>query len=129
MTTRITARDLAGMVGHWLGCPVNGYLGSDYGTDLKALLQTPLAAGLADGLIAKARQDIALLAASPPDTVNVYAAQTALDEQTIYFEVAGELVAVNDGTSSSASFQQTSPLQIASDAPAAAPAPADDDIF
>lgn len=54
-TTNITAHDVSGMVEHWLGCPPNGYLGMRYGSDVKSLLQTPMATGLADSLIAKAR--------------------------------------------------------------------------
>lgn len=92
---RITSRDIAGMVQHWLKCPPNGYLGSGYGSDVKSLLQTPMAAGLADDLIAKCRQDVPLLRAAPEGTVNVYAFDEALDRKVIRFEVGGELLDVS----------------------------------
>jgi len=92
---RITSRDVAGMVGHWLGCRPNGYLGSGYGSDVKSLLQTPMSAGLADGLIAKCRQDVPLLLTAPPDMVNVYAYDEDFDRKVIKFEVGGELLDVD----------------------------------
>lgn len=94
---RITARDLQDMVRHWLGCPPGGYLGSEYGSDKEAILQTPMAAGLADGLIDKCRQDVPLLSRAAPGTVNVYAYDdpNAIDRKVIVFDVAGELINVS----------------------------------
>lgn len=94
---RITAHDLKDMVTHWLGCPPGGYLGSDYGSDIKALLHTPMAAGLADGLIDKCRQDVPLLSKAATGAVNVYAYDdpTAIDRKVIVFDVAGELINVS----------------------------------
>lgn len=92
--TQITARDLSGMVKHWLGCPPGGYLGSDYGSDVASLLQTPLAAGLADGLIAKARADIPLLSQAAPGAVEVFAESSGVDRLSITMAVAGELIDV-----------------------------------
>lgn len=83
------------MVQHWLRCPPNGYLGSGYGSDVKSLLQTPMATGLADDLIAKCRQDVPLLRAAPDGTVNVYAFDESLDRKVIRFEVGGEMVDVS----------------------------------
>lgn len=91
---RITSRDVAGMVEHWLRCPPNGYLGSGYGSDVKALLHTPMASGLADDLIAKARQDVPMLRLSPDGMVNVYAFDEDMDRKVIRFEVGGELLDV-----------------------------------
>lgn len=92
------------MLAHWISCPVNGYLGSGYGSELKALIQTPMAAGLADGIIAKARQDIPLLLTAAPDAVNVYAEDRGMDVKAIVFEIGGELVQVDGGTSVSTVF-------------------------
>lgn len=89
---QIDAAELSGMVGHWLGCPPSGYLGSDYGSDVPALLQTPMASGLADGLIAKAQVDIPLLSQAAPGAVNVVAFDDDFDRKVIAFDVAGELV-------------------------------------
>lgn len=96
-TARITARDLTGMVTHWLGCPPGGYLGSEYGSDVKALVQSPMASNLADGLIDKCRQDVPLLGQTAPGTVNVYAYDdpSVIDRKVIVFDVAGELINVN----------------------------------
>ena len=80
------------MVGHWLGCPTGGYLGSDYGSDVASLLQTPMAGGLADGLIAKARTDIPLLSQVSADAVALYAEDVGIDQKRITFAVGGELI-------------------------------------
>ena len=94
MAIQITPRDVTDMVRHHLGCPVDGYLGSGYGSDLKALLQTPMATGLADGVIAKAKQDVPLLESAPSGSVNVYAADLDMDKEGIFFEVGGDFVSV-----------------------------------
>lgn len=91
-SAQITANDLSSMVQHWLGCPVGGYLGSDYGSDVPALLQTPLNSGLVDGLIEKARVDVPLLARS--GAVDVYAQPVGVDRLAITLAVAGELIDV-----------------------------------
>lgn len=95
-TARITARDLSGMVEHWIGCPPCGYLGSDYGSEIKALLQTPQASGLADGLIAKCRLDVPLLARAEPGTLNVYAYNETMDRKILVFDVRGELINIGE---------------------------------
>lgn len=89
---QITANDLSSMVRHWLGCPVGGYLGSDYGSDVPALLQTPMNSGLVDGLIDKARIDVPLL--SQAGAVDVYAQPVGMDRLAITVAVAGELIDV-----------------------------------
>jgi len=38
-TAQITPDDIVGMVRHWLSTPVEAYLGSGYGSDVRALLQ------------------------------------------------------------------------------------------
>jgi len=86
------------MVRHWLGCPSGAYLGSDYGHDIPSILQTPLAAGLADAQVQKCRVDVPLVGALPNGAVNVYALsdRNALaDRQRIVFEVHGVLVEAN----------------------------------
>ena len=88
----ITATDVADMARHWIGCPPGGYLGSDYGADVKSLLQTPMAAGLANDLIGKALLDIPLLTQLSAGAVNVYAEDVDIDRKRLVFEVAGELV-------------------------------------
>lgn len=82
------------MVSHWLGCPVNGYLGSGYGSEVKSLLLTPMASGLADDLIAKAREDVPLLSQAAPGAVNVYAYDKNDETKVIAFEIGGQLIEV-----------------------------------
>lgn len=86
----LTPQDLADMVDDWLGCPPNGYLGQSYGSDVAAVLQTPMAASAADDLIEKCRQDIPLARAAGP--INVYAADLDIDRKAIVFSVAGAAV-------------------------------------
>lgn len=86
------------MTRHHLGCPPNGYLGSGYGSDVKAILQTPMAAGLADGIIAKAQQDVPLLRTAAPGSVNLYASDLDMDKKGIFLEIGGELIPVDGGT-------------------------------
>lgn len=80
------------MVQHWLGCPPCGYLGQDYGADAKALLHTPMAAGLADDLIDKCRQDIPLVGQLGAGGLNVYSYDQSMDRKAVVFEIAGQAV-------------------------------------
>ena len=107
----ITAQDLQEMVTHWLGCRPNGYLGSSYGSGLQDLLQTPLSGGGADALIAKLRNDIAVMAQLAPDTLNVYSERVGVDKLKLFFEVAGTFVQIDavGQQSFSASFASPSP--------------------
>lgn len=93
----ITSADLADMVGHWLGTGPNGYLGQGYGSDVKQVLQSPMASGRADDLVEKCRQDIPLASRLGPGGINVYAYDEAMDRKVIVFEVAGEVVPVPGG--------------------------------
>ncbi|WP_109479123.1 hypothetical protein [Paraburkholderia sp. C35] len=95
---KIPASDLVDMTTHWLSTPLNGYLGSDYGQIVTDMLQTPLAAGLADATIAKLRNDVPLIAALPRGSVNIYAEDTGPDKRNLYIEVAGEFVPVPNGS-------------------------------
>ena len=67
----ITGNEIQGMVGHWLKTPVNGYLGSDYGQDVKALLQQPQADGAPDAFLQKLRSDVTVLQALPAGSINL----------------------------------------------------------
>lgn len=99
MASRITPRDVYGMVDHWIKTPVNGYLGSRYGSDLKSLLQTPQAAGIADGLIAKCRQDVPILTTAGPEAVSVWGESVGSDELRIVFRVLDQDIEVGAGDS------------------------------
>lgn len=94
----ITANDVQGMVSHWLGCRPNGYLGSGYGSGVRDILQTPLASGAADRLLAKLREDVPIIGQMPPALVNVAAAPAAgtPDRLDLFVEVAGSYVQIED---------------------------------
>lgn len=87
-----TGNDVQGMVRHWLNVPIGGYLGSDYGQDIKALLQLPQADGRADAFIQKMREDVPMLNAMPAGSVNIYAVQSAPDRTDLLIEVAGQAI-------------------------------------
>ena len=82
------------MVSHWLDTPVNGYLGSSYGQDIKALLQNPLSTGGADALIAKLRNDIPALAVFPQGSVNLWTQTLPPDRLQIMIEIGGTSIPV-----------------------------------
>ena len=95
---KITATDLQGMVTHWVGTPPNGYLGSDYGADTLAMLQSPMKIGLADAFLSKLRADVPLVGALPAGAVNLYAQDAGPDKRSIFIEASGQLVALGSNT-------------------------------
>lgn len=90
----ITGNEIHGMVGHWLNTPVNGYLGSGYGQDVKALLQQPQADGAPDAFLQKLRSDVPVLQALPAGSTNLYGVQTPPDRLDLVIEVAGQVIEV-----------------------------------
>jgi len=88
----IDASDVQGMVSHWLGTPVNGYLGSGYGTIVPDLLQQPQKTGMGDAVLNKLRIDVPLVGALPRGKLNMYAVDEAPDIKRIYIDVSGALV-------------------------------------
>lgn len=71
MTAKITHNDIQEMAYHWLNTPVCGYLGSDYGSDPKALLQQPNEIGLADSFINKLIVDVPVLEVGSVDIFSI----------------------------------------------------------
>jgi hypothetical protein len=92
--TTITGTDIHDMIRHQLQTPVNGYLGSGYGSDTKALLQRPQATGEADAYLAKLRSDVPILKALPSNSVNLYGASSGVDKLNIVLEVAGTPITI-----------------------------------
>lgn len=93
----IKPKDIQDMVTHWLQTPVNGYLGSDYGQDAKAMLQRPMAdTGEADAFLAKLRHDVPAVEAMPAGTVNVYHYNELPDQRRIVISVGSALLNVSD---------------------------------
>lgn len=95
---KITPTELQGMVSHWAATPPNGYLGSSYGADTRAMLQNPMKTGLADSYLNKLRIDVPLVGALPPAAVNMYAQGEGVDKRTIFIEASGQLVALGSNT-------------------------------
>ena len=73
---------------HWLNCPTNGYLGSDYGIDLKQYLYKPMNTFDANSIIAKMRADIPVLSLLPESAVNIFVDDLGNDGKRIYIQVA-----------------------------------------
>lgn len=90
----ITGEDLQAMIRHWLNTPLNGYLGSDYGQEVKILLQRPQEDGLADAVLDKLRTDIPVVAVAPGG-VNLYSIQSAPDRMDVLIEAAGGLIPIS----------------------------------
>ena len=85
----VTAKELEGMVEHWLSTPVNKYLGSSYGHDIKSLLQQPHSGVAADQLIRKLVSDIPLLSVMPADKIAIYATPVGADKTELVLDIAG----------------------------------------
>lgn len=96
----ITGKEVQAMVKHWLKTPVNGYLGSDYGQDLKSLLQRPMNDGMGDAVLQKLRSDVPIIGILPSGSVNLLQINGETDKRTFCIEVAGNLVEVSDSSSS-----------------------------
>lgn len=92
----ITASDIQNMIAHWLGTPVGSYLGSDYGNDIKALLQNPASAGLEQALIAKMRVDVPIIDALPSGAISFYWQDVEPDKRFLVVDVSGSIL-VSDG--------------------------------
>lgn len=91
---KITAQEAQAMVSHWLHTPTNGYLGSDYGQDAKAMLQNPQSLGLGDAFLNKLRQDVPILQTLGTDDLNLYAVTEQPDKLKILIEMAGRPIEV-----------------------------------
>lgn len=78
---------VAAQLAHWLACPPNGYLGSDYGIDLKQYLHKPMSTFDADKIIAKMKIDIPILALLPENSINIYMENQNDDSKIIYIQV------------------------------------------
>lgn len=92
----ITGEEVTGMVEHWLSTPPNGYLGSSYGSDTKALLQRPNSDGLGDQFIDKMVNDVPVLAAMPSAACSVYIEQIDKESKRLIIQVADSLVTVDE---------------------------------
>lgn len=99
MSAQITTQRIQAMVTDWLRTPVNGYLGSSYGQDLKRILHNPLTSPLADWQVAKLRKDVPALGMLPEGAVNIYTTHDQRDQLKLFVELAGQLIPVDDASS------------------------------
>lgn len=87
--------EVSDMVRHWLATPVNGYLGSSYGNDVKSLLQQPQNTTLADSFLRKLVEDVPVLASMPAGSLNLYVEPVAKDRLRLIIDLAGTQVSVD----------------------------------
>lgn len=90
----ITGQDILKMVWHWLNTPVGSYLGSDYGSDCKALLQNPQAVGIADTFLKKLKKDVPMLTILQQGSDNLYAIPNGIDKLTLVLDIAGTALTI-----------------------------------
>lgn len=81
---------------HWLDTPVNGYLGSGYGSNLKDMLHQPQKTGMGDAVLNKIRVDLPLFGALPRERLNMYAVDQGPDTRRLYIEISGEMIEVGN---------------------------------
>ena len=93
-TNKITGDDIQMMVRHWLNTPLNSYLGSDYGQDLKQFLQNPMKIGIPEKFINKMRRDISILLCVPIDGINIYSKKRDDNKVDLFIEVFNTLIEV-----------------------------------
>jgi len=88
---QISGEEIQKMVRHWLEVPENGYLGSSYGSNIRALLQRPQFGDRrrVDAFLAKLRRDVPVLAALPADAIALYAQPKGADEMHLVLSVSG----------------------------------------
>ena len=90
----IIGNDIQSMVSHWLHTPVNGYLGSSYGQEIKSLLHLPQSDGAPEALLQKLRSDVPVLQVLPNGAINLYSVRTPPDRLDLVIEVAGRAITV-----------------------------------
>lgn len=89
--TKINYNFIAKQLDHWISCPANGYLGSDYGVDLKQYLHKPMSIFDANQLIEKMKNDIPILRLLPENSINIYIENNDIDGKHLYIQVAEKL--------------------------------------
>lgn len=95
--SRIGPDEVQSMVSHWLGCPPNGYFGSLYGSDIRAMLQAPQRSGLRNDFVAKMRRDVPILTAIPDGQIDIGITDTGPDRRDIVIGIGSEFVVESKG--------------------------------
>jgi hypothetical protein len=79
-------QSVAAQIGHWLGTPTWGYLGSSYGFDDRRLLMSPLASGAGQDMERKLRADVPLVGLMPASAVAILAQSKGPDRLLLSVE-------------------------------------------
>ena len=85
----ISIYEIDDMVNHWLQTPAFSMLGTNYGNNLRDILQTPMLAGVANDIIRKMIIDIPILSTLPQNSINIYLVNTSFDTKSILIDIAG----------------------------------------
>lgn len=96
MANKLNGARVHDMVRHWLSTPVNGYLGSDYGSAPQDLLQKPMSSGLGDAFVAKLENDVPVIGALQNNAVDVYFEDKGIDSKTLHIVVMDGLVSIDN---------------------------------
>ena len=94
MANKLNGAKVHNMVRHWLKTPVNGYLGSSYGSAPQDLLQKPMSSGLGDAFVAKLKQDVPVIGLLPGAT-DVYFEDKGIDTKILHIDVLDSLVSID----------------------------------
>lgn len=89
-TKTLSGREVVEMTTHWTETPMNGYLGSSYGQNIKSFLQQPQSDVVANNFIQKLREDVPVLTVLPSNAVSLYAVPKGLDRSEVYLNVSGQ---------------------------------------
>lgn len=87
--TKVTSNFIWQQIEHWINTLTNGYLGSNYGIDLKQYLQKPIGAFDGDEIIAKMRSDIPVLSAIDNSNLHIYFKKEPPDKVLFYIMLNG----------------------------------------
>ena len=96
-TQSITTKDIQEMVTHWFSVPVEGYLGSNYGQNIRSLLAKPMSSADADGVIKKMKKDLPILGMIPDGQINIYLQDTGTDKKRLIVDVSGHHIEISQG--------------------------------
>ena len=89
-TKTLSGREVVGMTNHWIETPMNGYLGSSYGQNIKSYLQQPQTDVVANNFIQKLRHDVPILEILPSNAVSLFAVPSGIDRSEVFLNVSGQ---------------------------------------
>ena len=83
----INAKDITGMIDHWLRTKPNGYRGSSYGAPLEQLRLHAQTTSVANSFIDKMKQDIPILNQLSSDQFGVFFSDQGFERKIITLKV------------------------------------------